>query len=311
MKYRITLMFVLALSAGIALFMAETDTPSKHHTLEAAGLTRSYELHVPPNLPIGKTVPLVIVFHGSGDTGAGMERFSKFDDVADREGFIVAYPDAIAANWNDGREATGITSQFNNIDDVAFTSALIKEISTAHSVDAKRVYATGFSNGGIFVHYLAAKLPAQLAAIASVSGGIAEPLANAFKPAAPLSVFIIHGSKDTLVPFEGGNVDYGGFGRIISTDKTIEAWNKCNATDVKPESGTLPDINTQDNCRVSWSRWNSTANRSEILLYMIEGGGHTWPGGAQFLPVDVIGYVDRDFNATVAIWDFFKKHPQG
>ncbi len=309
MKYRIALMFVLALCAGTALFMAETDSP-KHHTVEAAGLTRSYELHVPPNLVAGKAVPLVIVFHGSGDTGAGMESFSKFDDVADREGFIVAYPDAIAENWNDGREATGITSQFNKVDDVAFTSALIKKISAEHSVDAKRVYATGFSNGGIFVHYLAVKLPTQLAAIASVSGGIAEPLANAFKPAAPLSVFIIHGSKDTLVPFEGGDVDHGGFGRIISTAKTVEAWIQCNAIDAKPESGTLPDINTKDNCRVSWTRWNSPPNRAEVLLYTIEGGGHTWPGGAQFLPVNVIGNVDRDFIATQAIWDFFKKHPQ-
>lgn len=310
MKYRIALMLVLALCAGTALFMAETKSP-KHRTVEAAGLTRSYELHVPPNLPAGKAVPLVIVFHGSGDTGAGMESFSKFDDVADREGFIVAYPDAIAANWNDGREATGITSQFNKVDDVAFTSALIKEISTTHAVDAKRVYATGFSNGAIFVHYLAAKLPARLAAVASVSGGIAEPLAREFKPAAPLSIFIIHGSKDALVPFEGGDVDYGGFGCIISTTKAVEMWIKCNAIDAKPESGMLPDINTKDNCRVSWSRWISKANQSEILLYTIEGGGHTWPGGSQFLPVNVIGNVDRDFNATEAIWDFFKKHPQG
>ncbi len=310
MKYRISLMFVLALCGGTALFMAATES-SKHHKLEAAGLTRSYELHVPPNLPAHKAAPLVIVFHGSGDTGAGMESFSKFDDVADREGFIVAYPDAIAANWNDGREATGITSQFNRVDDVAFTIALIKEVSALHSVDAKRVYATGFSNGGIFVHYLAAKLPTQLSAIASVSGGIAEPLANAFKPAAPLSVFIIHGTKDTLVPFDGGDVDHSGYGQIISTTKAIEAWTKCNGSDAKPESGSLPDISTQDNCRVSWSRWTSAANHTEILLYTIDGGGHTWPGGSQFLPVNVIGNVDRDFNATEAIWEFFKKHPQG
>lgn len=310
MKYRIALMLVLALCAGTALFMAETETP-KHHILEVAGMTRSYELHVPPNLPANKVVPLLIVFHGSGDTGAGMERFSKFDDVADREGLIVAYPDAIAANWNDGREATGIVSQFNNVDDVAFTGALIKEISTAHAVDAKRVYATGFSNGGIFVHYLAAKLPIQLAAIASVSGGMAEPLATVFKPTAPLSVFIIHGSKDTLVPFDGGDVDYGGFGRIISTAKTVEAWSKTNALDTKSDSGMLADTNSTDQCRVSWKRWTSSSNHTEILLYTIEGGGHTWPGGSQFLPVNVIGNVDRDFNATEAIWDFFKKHPQG
>lgn len=308
MKFRITLMLVLALCAGTALFMAEPVTPG-HHKLDAAGLTRSYELHVPPNLPAGKAVPLVIVFHGSGDTGAGMERFSKFDNVADHEGFIVAYPDAIAANWNDGREATGITSQFNKVDDVAFVAALIKEISATHAVDAKRIYAAGFSNGGIFVHYLAAKLPVRLAAIAAVSGGIAEPLARDFKPAAPLSIFIIHGSNDTLVPFDGGDVDNGGLGRIISTTKTVEKWTKCNAIDAKAESGLLPDINTQDKCRVLWSRWSSSANHAEILLYTIEGGGHTWPGGSQFLPVNVIGNVDRDFNATEAIWDFFKKHP--
>ena len=308
MKYRIPLFLLLILCGGTALFMANSEAP-KRHTVEAAGLTRSYELHVPPNPVAEKAMPLVIVFHGSGDTGSGMEEFTKFDELADRDGFIVAYPDAIAANWNDGREATCITSQFNNVDDVAFTAAIIKDVSTTHVVDPKRVYATGFSNGGIFVHYLAAKLPGQLAAIASVSGGIAEPFAVNFKPRAPISVFIIHGSKDELVPMDGGDVDYGGFGRIVSTKKTVEAWTKCNAVDAKPESGVLPDINTKDNCRVSWSRWNSPATHAESLLYTIEGGGHTWPGGSQFLPVNVIGNVDRDFNATEAIWDFFKKHP--
>lgn len=283
---------------------------SARHSLDAAGLRRSYFLHVPAALTADKPVALVLVFHGSGDSGHGMEAFSKFSELADREKFIVAYPDAIGKNWNDGREVTGISSQFNNVDDVAFAAALIRDVSTAQRVDAKRIFAAGFSNGGIFVHLLAARLGKQLAAVAAVSGGIAEPLAPKFAPVAPVSIFFMHGTKDPFVPYPGGDVDYSNNGRIISTADTVSRWLKTNAADGKPKTGELPDKVTTDNCRVKWSLWPSSKTGAELQLYTIEGGGHTWPGGPQFLPVDVIGEVCRDFDATEAIWDFFKKHPK-
>ncbi|MCE9518296.1 MAG: dienelactone hydrolase family protein [Verrucomicrobia bacterium] len=280
------------------------------HTLEAAGLKRSYNLHVPAALPGDKPAALVLVFHGSGDTGSGMEAFSKFSKLSDREKFIVAYPDAIGKNWNDGREVTCISSQLNKVDDVAFAAAMIKDVSATQRVDAKRIFAAGFSNGGIFVHLLAARLGKQLAAVAAVSGGIAEPLAPKFNPVAPVSIFIMHGTKDPFVPYLGGAVDYCNNGRIISTADAVACWLKANGAEGKPDTGELPDRVAADNCQVKWSRWISKKSGAELLLYMIDGAGHTWASGSQYLPVPVIGEVCREFNATESIWSFFEKHPR-
>ncbi len=279
-------------------------------SVESGGLTRTYWLHVPPNLPKGKPVPLVVIYHGSGSDGERMERFTNFSKLADEHGFIAVYPDAFEENWNDGRAATSILAQAKDVDDVAFTGAVLDAIARDHHVDPKRIYATGFSNGGIFVHLLAAKMAPRFAAIASVSGGIAEPIAPAFKPANPLSIFIMHGTKDPFVPFEGGNVDESDNGRIISTEQTVKKWIEINGDNAKPEKGQLPDVDKSDHSQVKWTRWNFPKTRTELLLYTIEGAGHTWPSGPQFLPVATIGEVDRDFDGATAIWEFFQKHPK-
>ena len=102
----------------------------------------------------------MLVFHGGGGTGPGTERLTRFTALADREGFLVAFPEGVEKNWNDGREFTGSRAHRDHVDDVAFVTALIDAIGRAHAVDPRRVYATGISNGGIFSHYLAAHLSA-------------------------------------------------------------------------------------------------------------------------------------------------------
>ena len=283
---------------------------STAHSVKVGAYTRTYVLHVPKSISADKPVPLVLAYHGSGDTGFGFEDFVKFSEVADREGFIVAYPEAIGKNWNDGREAVAIPSQFNEVDDVSFTEALIADIQKQHTIDAKRIFATGFSNGGILVHLLGAKLTSRLAAIASVSGGIAEPFAPQFKPSGPLPVLIIHGSEDPFVPFNGGDVEYHDNGRIIGTSLTVKMWLTCNGITSKPELGELPDTNKEDQCHAKTARWSDVGSNAEVLLYTIEGGGHAWPNGPQFLPVNVMGRVCLDFDGAAAVWDFFKKHPK-
>ncbi len=159
------------------------------HTLEVDGITRSYHLHVPPALGPAPA-PLVLVFHGGGGTGPGTERLTRFTALADREGFLVAFPEGIEKNWNDGREFTSSRAHRDHVDDVAFVTALVDAIGRAHAVDPRRVYATGISNGGIFSHYLAAHLSARLAAIAPVVGGIADPPEAWLRPEQPVSVSI-------------------------------------------------------------------------------------------------------------------------
>jgi len=300
------------LSSFLALSVHCSGSPvgSSLRSVESGGMTRTYWLHVPPGLAKDQPVPLVLIYHGSGSDGERMERFTNFSKLADRHGFIAVYPDAFAENWNDGRAATSILAQAKEIDDISFTISVIDAISRDHSIDPKRIYATGFSNGGIFVHLLAEKCASRLAAIASISGGIAEPIAPNFKPANALSVFIVHGTKDPFVPYNGGNVDESDNGRIISTDQTVKKWIAINGDNTKSEKGQLPDVNKDDHSQVKWTRWNFPKTRTELLLYTIEGAGHTWPSGPQFLPISTIGEVDRDFDGATAIWDFFQKHPK-
>lgn len=308
-SFRLFARLALGVLIAVNLQCSAGAASSESRQIESDGVMRTYWQHIPDHLP-GKPVPLVLIFHGSGSDGASMEDFTKFSTLADHHGFIAVYPDAVAANWNDGRAVPGILSQAKNVDDVAFTSAIIEAVSKEHALDPKRIYATGFSNGGIFVYLLAEKLTSRFAAIASVSGGIAEPVAPDYKPSMPLSVFIVHGTKDPLVPYVGGEVDYSHNGRIISTEDTVKKWITINGIEDRERTGELPDLDPSDHSRVKWTRWTFPKTKTELLLYTVVGAGHTWPSGPQFLPISTIGEVDRDFDGATAIWEFFEKHPK-
>lgn len=280
----------------------------REQTLSVDGLTRHYRLHVPADLPTGKAVPLVLVFHGGGGTARGTERLTRFSDKADRGHFIVAYPEGIERSWNDGRDTAASRAHRDNIDDVHFVATMIDAISEEHRIDPKRIYATGISNGAIFSHYLAARLADRIAAIAAVVGGIADPFAARFDPAQPVSVLIFQGTDDPLVPFDGGEVARGKRGKILSTAETVKKWVQRDGCAPIARTGAVPDNDPDDGCRAEWSTWSSCRGGTEVTLYTLHGAGHTWPGGAQYLPLFLIGKVCRDIDATEVIWNFFRRH---
>ena len=276
------------------------------HTIEVDGITRSYHLHVPS--AVGPTPALlVLVFHGGGGTGPGTERLTRFTALADREGFLVAFPEGVEKNWNDGREFTSSRAHRDHVDDVAFVAVLIDAIGRAHAVDPRRVCATGISNGGIFSHYLAAHLSARIAAIAPVVGGIADPPDAWLRPEQPVSVLMLQGTRDPLVPYHGGAVAFGR-GKIIDTEEAARRWAALNGGR-EPVREPLP-ADGKDRCGGLRTIYPGGRDGSEVTLVRLDGGGHTWPGGAQYLPQLLIGRVCRDFDATVLIWDFFKTHPK-
>jgi len=294
-------------SAALAL-PAAADRATQAYTLEVGGLTRSYLLRVPPALPAGP-VPLVLVFHGGGGTGAGTERLTRFSELADREGILVAYPEGVGRNWYDGREFTGGSrAHRERIDDVGFVAAVLDAIPRTHPVDPRRIYATGISNGAVFSHYLAAHLSPRIAAIAPVVGGIADPPDAWLRPEHPVSVLILQGTTDPLVPYRGGPVAFGR-GRIIDTEDAARRWARLNGAGPEPRSTVLPAPG-KDHCGGLRLTYSGGRDGSEVVLVRLDGGGHTWPGGGQYLPEGVIGRVCRDFSATAVIWEFFRTHPK-
>lgn len=283
-------------------------------TLQVGALNRTYDLHVPARLPTDQPAPLVLVFHGGGGTAAQVERATKFSELADRAGFLVAYPEGVGKGWNDGRGSTEIAAHRGNVDDLGFVAALIDDIAKDRPLDRKRVFATGISNGAIFSHYLAANQAARIAAIAPVVGGLSEPAGARFAPTEPVSVLILQGTEDKLVPYAGGNIappligKAGKRGRVIATDETVKKWVAANGCRPEPVRADLVDADPKDGCRATRFTYAGGRNGAAVVLCRIEGGGHTWPGGAEPLPHWLVGNVCRDFNATAMIWEFFQTH---
>ncbi|MCI0750006.1 MAG: hypothetical protein L0Y32_05635 [Nevskiales bacterium] len=282
-------------------------------TLEVGTLSRTYYLHVPSNLPKDMAVPLVLMFHGGSGTPAFAERESKFSELADREHFLVAYPEGIGKSWNDGRGVQAIKAQRDEVDDLAFISALLDDVAKDYKVDPRRVFSTGISNGAIFSHYLAANRSSRIAAIAPVVGGLPEPSSVHFKPEQPVSVLILQGTDDPLVPYNGGDVTPPGVGKrgkIVATDEAVRQWVAHNACRREPVTEDLMDTNAADGCRVKKFTYAKGKDGTEVVLYRMAGAGHAWPDGLQYLPEKIIGKVCRDFDGAAVIWEFFKAHPK-
>ncbi len=297
--------FLLLLGCGLRRPLDEHTRPGM---IQVGVLERTYLLHVPPTLPCGMPAPLVLVFHGGGGQAKGMASLTSFSELSDKEGFLVAYPEGIEKNWNDGRYVEKSRAHRENLDDLAFIHALIDDIAKRHPVDPRRIYATGISNGGFFSNLLGARMSTRIAAIAPVVGGMAPTVADGFKPDQPVSVLILQGTDDPLVPYDGGDVRFGR-GQTIPTEEVVKKWvdhDGCGpaTTDV------LPDLDPGDGTYVSRTRYSVGRGGTEVMLYRIEGGGHTWPGGPQYLPMGLVGRVCRDIDATSIIWDFFKSHPK-
>lgn len=312
---RITALLLLLITAsvpvsGFAAAPPAGSVPSTlARTIQVGGLPRTYLVHIPPAPPGTRPSGLVFVLHGGGGNGRQIERHTGFSALADREGFIAVYPDAVDRNWNDGRAAPGVAVQQKNVDDVGFLAALIAGITREFAVDPRRVYVTGASNGAFMSQRLAVELSERVAAIAPVIGGMAPQVRDGFAPQVPVSVLLMNGTDDPLVPYQGGAVARTR-GQTIGVAEIVRLWTTRNRCPEAPEIAVLADVDPTDGTRVRRTTYARCANRTVVTLYAIEGGGHTWPGGVQYLPRAVIGRTSRDIEATPVIWQFFASHPR-
>ena len=292
---------------GTAAFGSAGSTSRRE--MEVGGIQRTYSIHLPSRFPGGRPAGLVLVLHGGGGNGRQIERHTGFSPLADREGFIAVYPDAVDRNWNDGRGAAGISAQRQNVDDVAFLSALIEGLIREFALDPRRVYVTGASNGAFMSQRLAAEKSERIAAIAPVIGGMGPQIRDRFAPKARVSVLLMNGTEDPLVPYQGGPVARSANrGETIGIAEIVRLWTTHNHCSGKPETVLLPDTDPADGTRVRRTTYAPCADRTAVILYAIEGGGHTWPGGSQYLPRAIIGRTSRDIDATAVIWQFFANH---
>lgn len=304
---------VLLIFMLVPAFQSSGCTPGTDNDYSASivsgGLERTYSVHISSSCDQSRPTPLVIVLHGGGGTGKGMVKLTGFNALADRENFIIVYPDGFEKHWNDGRGVQW-QAQVENVDDVGFISALIDQLSDELNIDASRIYVTGISNGGMMSHRLGCELSQKIAAISPVASNIPVSMAPVWSPSRPMPVLIINGTDDPLERWEGGEIRLwrNTYGVVLSVADTVKFWVEKDQCSSSPVITQLPDKDPADGTKVRKEVYGGCQDGAEVVLYAIEGGGHTWPGGLQYLPEFVIGKTSREFNASEVIWQFFKEH---
>ena len=276
------------------------------------GRERSYYLHLPPGYTAVSRLPVVFVLHGGGradgDEVAGRTGYNR---IADREGFIVVYPNGVDARWNDGRGRTFRKSRDKaDVDDVAYISGLIDRMVRDYKGDASRIYITGLSNGGMMTFRLGCEISGKLAAIAPVIANMPENNIGTCRPDAPLPVLLMNGTADPLMPWGGGSVGFLGktMGRVASTADTVSFWRQHNHCSPVPKTELLADTDRNDGSSVTVSSYGNCLNNSPVVLYTIAGGGHSFPGGNIPDRPLLLGRKNNDIDAAEVIWAFFKAH---
>lgn len=269
------------------------------HTLVRDGVSRAYRVHWPRVVPIG--APLVLQLHGGGGNGVGLDRLTRFHRLADREGFVVVSPSGLGRRWNDGRAGTGPGGA---VDDTGFLVDLVDLAARWLPIDRHRVYVAGISNGAMMAARLAHEAPERFAAFGQVAGTAPEDAPAWWRPALPVPVIQIHGTADPIVPYAGGAVRLrrpaAARGRVLGVDAWASLVTTHNRAGLPQVFRIEPDVTVR--------RWPGGTPQGDVEFYRVDGGGHTWPGGAQYLPVALIGPTSHTFDATEAIWSFFARH---
>jgi polyhydroxybutyrate depolymerase len=263
--------------------------------IAVGGVSRKYLLHAGGEAKPGR--PLVLVLHGWHGNAVGIERRTRgtFDKLADRDGAVVVYPEALGdPRWNDGWPTGAVAAP----DDLGFLSALIDALAAELGIDRKRVYAAGFSNGASMVYRLACQRPELVAAVAPISGDMSAPIASGCPRGAPVAIIAMHGTDDPVVPFDERQ------------QNDIRTWVRRDGCPEKPSPSRLPDTDPDDGTKTRVDFYAPCAAGTAVAFYTIEGGGHAWPGGETIWSLARHGNTPRDFDAAAVIWDFFQKHPR-
>jgi polyhydroxybutyrate depolymerase len=220
------------------------------------------------------------------------------------EGPFVVFPDGFQHSWNDARHEGPAADK--GLDDTAFLVALADELIAHHRADPKRVYAIGLSNGAMMALTLACRAADRFAGVVAVAGQ--WPTREACHPAAPLSVGLVLGDADPLVPYQGGQVAKDR-GDVLSGLETASLFAHLDGCGAEPRVTPLPDTQPNDGTTTSLDTFSGCREGAEVRLYTVHGGGHTWPGGWQYLAPRLVGKTSRDWSASEEMWAFLKdKH---
>ncbi|MGW2053359.1 alpha/beta hydrolase family esterase [Streptomyces sp. NPDC001840] len=262
---------------------------SAQHTISSGGRDRTYQLHLPDGYTKKRDWPVVLAFHGRGNTGAGTEEFSKLSTLP----AVVVYPDGVIGTGDGDRQAwQGAPYAAAGVDDVRFTEDLLDRIEATLCVDERRVYATGKSNGAGFVStLLACRAADRIAAIAPVAAAL-YPTGEECRPSRPVPLIDFHGTGDVTIPY-AGDADRG----LPAIRDWVAGWAARNGCDDRARDRvTEPDITV--------SRWRGCDRGAEVQHVAVTDGGHTWPGADSYSGG---GYTTQTIEAHEVMWRFLSR----
>lgn len=283
------------------------------------GVSRRYAIYIPQNIG---TSPVPLIFELTGGqvniedmTGQSGNKspHKLWMNIADDEKFIVVYPEGLNGSsgkptWNDCRENFIVNS---NADDVHFISTLIDEISLNHKIDQNRIYASGPSNGGMMALRLAVELSDKIAAVAATIAAVSD-VSDCGQPVNPISVLFMNGTNDNYLPYNGGtignppNPDHGS---VFPTETSVKIWTTFNQTDTIPVVFGFPDLDTDDGGIVTKYTYSNGIERTQVVLYKVNGGGHSAPSIKEQYSVLfelLFNKQNHDIEMTTEVWNFFK-----
>lgn len=263
-------------------------------TIGVGADSREYLLHVPASYDPASPAPLVISMHGAAVWPAHQMHTTGWNRLAEEHGFIVVYPSGTGMPKIWHAQPSG-----DPMRDVKFIAALIDTIQSVYSIDSTRIYANGLSNGGAMAFVLSCALADRIAAVGTVAAAQALPFTWCADPR-PMPAIFFHGTADRIVPYSGGSswASPRPFPGVLTWTGEWARRNKCNETPVETQVAT-------DVTRLQYS---GCANDAEVVLYTIQGGGHSWPGGRP-MPKWVAGATSMQIDATSEMWAFFREHP--
>ncbi|MFB6984190.1 alpha/beta hydrolase family esterase [Streptomyces scopuliridis] len=277
-----------ASKAACRLPAPQPSGTSASHTISSGGRDRTYQLHLPAGYAEKRDWPVILAFHGRGNTGAGTEEFSKLSTLP----AVVVYPDGVIGTGDGDRQAwQGAPYAAAGVDDVRFTEDLLGRLESTLCVDGRRVYATGKSNGAGFVStLLACRMADRIAAIAPVAAAL-YPTGEPCEPSRPVPVIDFHGTGDVTIPY-AGDADRG----LPAIQGWLAEWAERNGCASRAHDRvTEPDITV--------SRWRGCDRGAEVRHVAVTGGGHTWPGADSYSGG---GYTTQTIEAHEVMWQFLR-----
>lgn len=262
---------LLAVSAAVAVAATPPRalSPGDHvETLTVGHLERTFILHVPPGRSLARR-PLILVFHGRDTTALATERGTDLAAIGDRTGEVVAFLQGVDDSWNEQASGSTTPAARGRVNDVGYTVAVIARIERTIGFDHRRIIAVGFSNGAEMVEDLGCKLAGTLAQVVPVEGQLPRTTAATCRPTRAISVYEIHGTADTAIPYGGGPINGRGI-VVLSAPRSIARWAQLDRCAPTPSTSRL-------GATIRLTRYAPCGRRVGVTLRTIVGGVHEWP----------------------------------